>query len=127
VQTKRCSPKNALLLVLSAIRKLPQAVLVDVVDLLADGTSRQLGVVGGDHHAAMSFATHGCSEASYAQLDCAMGVIYRYRYVDAVSCLRLAACRVPCMDELELGSLELSPHHAKWVSAVVSMPSDPLR
>jgi hypothetical protein len=56
------APNDALLFVLPAVRKLSQAVLVDVVDLLADGTSRQLGVVGGDHHAAMSFATHGCSE-----------------------------------------------------------------
>jgi hypothetical protein len=31
----------------------------------------------------------------------------------------LAAGRVPCMDELELGSLELSPHDAKWVSAAI--------
>jgi hypothetical protein len=55
------SPNDSLLTVLSVIGELPQAVLVDVVDLFADGTSRQLGVVGGNHHSAMCFAAHDCS------------------------------------------------------------------
>jgi hypothetical protein len=55
------SPNKSLLTILSIIGELPQAVLVDAVDLLANGTSRQLGVLGGNHHIAMCFAAHDCS------------------------------------------------------------------
>jgi hypothetical protein len=61
----RCqnSPHDTLLAILSPIRELSQSVLVNVVDLLANGTSRQPGVVCFCSHDAMSLATHDCSAA----------------------------------------------------------------
>jgi hypothetical protein len=61
----RCqnSPHDTLLAILSPIRELSQSVLVNVVDLLANGTSRQPGVVCLCSHDAMNLATHGCSAA----------------------------------------------------------------
>jgi hypothetical protein len=54
-------PDKTLFPILSAIQELPQAALVDAVDLLADGTSRQLGVVSGyrHRHVAVRFSSHG--------------------------------------------------------------------
>jgi hypothetical protein len=72
-------PDDALLSILSTICELPQAVLINVVDLLANGTCRVSGVVGGHHHVAMTFAAHGCNEVSmtnglvYIQLSPALG------------------------------------------------------
>jgi hypothetical protein len=55
------SPNDALLPILSAVCELPQAVLINVVDLLAYGTGRVSGVVGSDHHVAMRLAAHDCN------------------------------------------------------------------
>ena len=54
-------PNKTLFPVLSCIEELPQSALVDAVDLLADGTSRQLWVVfgHGDGHVAVRFSSHG--------------------------------------------------------------------
>lgn len=57
-------PNDSLLSVLSAVCELPQAVLIDVVDLLAHGPSRVSGVIGGDHHGAMRLAAHDCNCSS---------------------------------------------------------------
>jgi hypothetical protein len=56
-----------------------------------------------------------------------------YREVVSWSAASIGSCRVPCMDRPLVGAggwswrLELSPHYAKWVSAAVSIASDPLR
>lgn len=54
-------PNETLFLVLSCIEELPKSALVDAVDLLANGTSRQLWVVFGHRygHVAVRFSSHG--------------------------------------------------------------------
>lgn len=55
-------PNQALLSVLPSIRKLPESVLIDAVDLLANGPSSQLRVIAGRlghwHGAVAALSSH---------------------------------------------------------------------
>jgi hypothetical protein len=81
IEAPAYSPNDTLLSILSAVCKLLQAILIDVVDLLAHGTCRVSGVVGGNHHVAMTFAAHDAALSIALELSgraCMCGVDRTY-------------------------------------------------